>query len=112
MDIESFIDTFRRDFSANAEAQRLLENHFTNGYCYHFACIMENLFEGSIVYNDVDNHFAFMVGDFDGDFTIYDITGKIDKADGCWEKWELYQVKEPIASERIIEQCCYKFYMR
>ena len=101
--IEKFIEQFNRDIEDSEIFQR--------GYCYHFSVILNDLFTGSIVYNPVLNHFAFCC-----EYGIYDVTGKIaekeevDKENSLWYFWALYQVMDPIESERIIEQCQYKIY--
>ena len=79
---------------------------FTNGYCYHFAAILNDLFDGYVVYNPVLNHFAFL--DYESR-KIYDITGAIgDCDDDGWVAWNSYISFEPIESNRIINQCIYK----
>ena len=110
MNIDQFIETFKGDFSKDAKEKGLLENHFTCGYCYHFAIILESLFKSEaclsgIVYNPVENHFAFYYNR-----KFYDITGEI-QPDGNWFLWEYYQQVEPIDAGRVIEQCCYKVYV-
>lgn len=102
--IDFFICEFRKAFGD----EELVKNVFTCGYCYHFANILENLFNGEIMYNPIDNHFAFM--DLQHHF-LWDINGKINNANlftNCWYNWENYQIEDPIESKRIMEQCAYK----
>lgn len=106
LSIDQFIKTFKKDFVGD---QALLVRHFTNGYCYHFATILNSLFGSEdglngIVYNPVENHFAFYSG---GKF--YDITGEIPQS-ANWYSWDYYKGLEPNDAERVIEQCCYKVY--
>ena len=104
----TYIDKFIKDFRKKFGSDELAEYVFCNGYCYHFACILAHMFRGSIMYNPIDNHFGF--GDTETDF-VWDITGKIGSIwDPQWKTWSNYQVKEPIESQRIIEQCIYKVY--
>ena len=51
--IEKFINNFKKK-------HKDLEYLFTNGLCYQFTCILDKIFVGSIMYNDIDNHFAFL----------------------------------------------------
>ena len=85
--IEFFICEFRKAFGD----EELVKNVFTCGYCYHFAVIMENMFDGYIIYHPIDNHFAFLEK-LTG--YIFDITGKIgyyknDNTD-VWKLWDKY----------------------
>lgn len=92
--IDKFIENFRNK-------NQCLVDIFTNGCCYHFACILNNIFSGFICYNDIDNHFAFM----SNEGKLYDITGQI--SDDKYESWTLYKVKEPLNSSRIVKNCIY-----
>lgn len=71
---------------------------FTNGLCYHFAAILKSIFFGDIVYNEVDNHFAFNDGE-----NVIDITGIIS-SEG-FELWDKYIQKERLNSGRVIDEC-------
>ena len=105
--IEKFIEKFKID-SGNKE---LIEKLFTSGYCYHFAIMLSTLFgsvdypEDDIMYNPVDNHFAFM-----HDFKLYDITGYIGLLSDDWEYWVDYKDVDKTEVNRIIKQCIYKEY--
>lgn len=94
--IEKFCETFR---SKNKNLIQI----FNQGYCYHFACILHNIFNGKIMYNDIDNHFACL---YDG--KLYDIAGEINYPhnDG-YVDWEDYQRSEPLNSSRVINECVY-----
>lgn len=103
--IEQFIKKFRED-SKNEE---VLESHFTNGYCYHFAVILATLFfnedyKSHIMYNPIDNHFAIIYN-----CELYDITGKIELYNCCdWHYWDEYKMQDELETDRIIKQCIYK----
>lgn len=101
--IEIFIKKFKRD----SNNEKFLENHFTNGYCYHFAVILAALFgnedyQSNIMYNPIDNHFATKYNN-----KLYDITGEI-KLTTDWVDWNRYKEFEPLDSERVIKNCIYK----
>lgn len=78
---------------------------FTTGCCYYFALILNTRFKGKIVYNDIDNHFAFKYED-----RLYDITGEItnDLCKLSYVNWEDYITIEPRNSERVIKDCILK----
>ena len=67
--IENFIVKFKKGFNSE-----ILEYVFTQGNCYHFSAILDNLFEGGIVYNPIEGHFLF-----ESDNMFYDITGKVNE---------------------------------
>ena len=58
-----------------ANKQNVLENTFTNGYCYYFAIILKTRFpSGKILFDKDFNHFVFQY-----DNKLYDITGNVTK---------------------------------
>lgn len=78
---------------------------FTNGNCYYFVIILKTRFGvGHIVYNEIDNHFAYLLNN-----KIYDITGIICENfinnNNLWQYWFKYWVKEPANSYRIERDC-------
>ena len=78
---------------------------FTEGCCYYFAIILSTRFLGNIVYNDIDNHFAFeRLGE------IYDITGKITDPNEYvkYKKWVSYMQDEPANARRVCKDCITK----
>lgn len=101
------IEQFIIDFRKGSTDEKEMAYFFTHGYCYHFACILAQLFDGEIVYNPVDNHFGFSDA---ATHCVWDITGALPY-DAPWYKWEAYKEIEPIESKRIIEQCVYKIYI-
>ena len=79
---------------------------FTNGCCYWFAKILEERFEGSIMYNPVDNHFATLI-----DTHLYDILGEIPgdiRIDDNWYFWDEYEKLDPLETGRIYKYCINK----
>jgi hypothetical protein len=68
--IEVFIKNFKRDFN-----EEELIRVFTEGNCYHFAVILNNVYpEGRIIYSQILGHFLLEIA---GEH--YDITGKVTK---------------------------------
>ena len=107
MDIIEFINKFKSRFNDEKE----VENVFNNGYCYHFAIILAHLFgngncSNHLMYNPVDNHFAFL----GNDYQLYDISGNIGTIDNNWVNWEKYKKLDKLETNRIIKQCIYKIY--
>ena len=75
---------------------------FTNGCCYWFAKILAERFDGMIMYNPIDNHFATYIKNI-----LYDITGRI-KMDNEWVDWDEYKLIDPLDSRRVIKYCINK----
>ena len=79
---------------------------FTNGCCYWFAKILEKRFQGTIMYNPIDNHFATLIS-----ARLYDITGDISdkiRIDDSWYEWSEYEKLDPLETNRIYEYCINK----
>lgn len=74
---------------------------FTNGCCYWFAVILKERFQGTIMYNPIDNHFATLINGF-----LYDITGQISKKG--WKEWDEYKKLDELETERIYKYCIAK----
>ena len=111
--IKSHIESFIKDFKKVFENEELAEKAFTRGNCYHFAVILEALFNGDIMYNPVENHFAFMDNELEN---LWDITGLIGSRyeltiEKNWYLWKDYEKFDAEESKRIIEQCMYKIYV-
>lgn len=67
------IDEFIHEFN-QFELLEVLENTFTNGFCYYFAVILKEKFpRGEIIYLPVQNHFVFSYGTQ----YLYDIRGNV-----------------------------------
>lgn len=93
--ILDFINNFK---SGNKE---VLEDIFTNGFCYWFAFILRSRFGGKIYYNQIMNHFAAMINE-----CLYDITGIIS-SEG-FEDWEATKELDSLLSKRVIRDCILK----
>ena len=92
-EILAFIKHFQNDGTIKA---------FTNGCCYWFAQILKERFDGVIVYDPTDNHFATMI-----DGRIYDITGFLE-IPGVFIEWREYQLTDPLESSRLYRDCILK----
>jgi len=109
--VRDFIEKFKK-YSGD---EKVLEDLFSFGYCYHFSIILKDLFNGCIMYNPVENHFATKIyvetswyaNNDEKEYRLYDITGRLDLNDE-WVEWTSYEEEEPLGSERIKEQCLYK----
>ncbi len=77
---------------------------FTEGCCYWFAEILRRRFPGLIMYNPIDNHFAFATST---DARLYDITGELEKTKD-WSIWEEYKRRDNLETERIYRYCINK----
>lgn len=75
---------------------------FTEGYCYWFAMILKERFDGELMYNPVQGHFCCRVNG-----ELWDITGEVQD-DGNWQEWWLYQMNEPLDAERVRKACILK----
>lgn len=86
---ENFIRRFRGD----------AETVFTSGCCFWFAVILEVRFSGTIVYDEVMNHFGTRIGD-----RVFDITGDVtDKYN--WVPWDSIISSDVLHAGRIIRDC-------
>lgn len=94
--ILDFIEQFRK-FGPD------VENCFSNGMCFHFATILFTRFDGQIVYDAIDNHFAFRI-----DGRIYDITGDITDEPRKWVNWASYIYEDPLHTTHIRRDCIWK----
>lgn len=90
-----FIDDFK-SYNKN----NVLEDTFTKGYCYYFALILKDRFDGSIYYDPKIGHFITKIGR-----DYYDITGCVtDK----YKNNTLYSKDEWISIPSIINGCVLK----
>lgn len=109
--VRDFIINFKKDSGDESAVNDLFER----GYCYHFSIILENLFNGTVMYNSVDNHFATKIyvetswyaNHEEMEYRLYDITGRIDLTDD-WVEWEQFCKEEPLEANSIEAQCIYK----
>ena len=95
MDVIEFVEKFKE------RHRQELEEVFTCGYCYWFAFILCERFNGTIVYNPIDCHFAMKL-----DESIYDITGEIESKG--FVDWKEYQSEEIADSLRAIKNMILK----
>lgn len=104
--VEQFISDMKKEFP------EALEYTFYHGYCYWFALILSNRFNGKIWFNSKDVHFACMVGT-----DLYDVRGKIkfewDSLTGTtgkenWTPWEDFQRDNYAAVQSIVDSCIKK----
>ena len=95
--IKSFINNFKKGF----DESHLVEV-FTQGNCYHFAVILNNIFDGHIVHDNVLNHFMFM----DRNYNIYDITGTLNNIDVRYlYSWDMMEDKDYLHYNELYYWC-------
>lgn len=82
-----------------------VETLFYDGYCYWFARILKERFDGTIVYSQIDNHFACLIEDY-----YYDIKGCIGSVYdlGIFVDWEKYKKLDKSDTQRIYRDCIMK----
>jgi len=95
--ITTFIENFKK--ASNSE---VLIHIFTQGYCYHFAVILHDLFKGDIIYNTTEGHFLLEKNN-----KYYDITGEVPEP-SKFLYWEGIKICEHNLWENLIENCVYK----
>lgn len=96
--VEEFIENFKRGHDVYA-----LESCFTNGNCYHFALLLEALYGGIILYDQVDGHFISFI-----DGCYYDITGRIEPVSKAIEFDSELRDSDPLWFNRLLRDCVYK----
>lgn len=97
MDIMDFISNFKKSFP-----QDLIESFFTESNCYHFAVIMKNLFDGTIIYDFDRDHFSLEYNN-----KYYDITGEIEEP-FSGHIWDDMEDDRPLDYEIIRDICVLK----
>ena len=91
-----FINNFKKKYPD------AMEDTFLHGYCYWFAKILAERFEGVIYYEPIDNHFiAYIENHF------YDITGEVIPSQKA-RPWSVYQLWDELETQRIIRDCINK----
>lgn len=96
-EILQFINDFKKlDLS--------IEILFMEGYCYWFAFILKERFNGDIWYFPIENHFITKIGN-----SFYDICGEInmDNREKPYN-WDEFKKYEPINSKVIERDCILK----
>lgn len=96
------IEDFITDFKAMHPTE--IEDTFLHGYCFWFAKILEERFEGIIYYMPIDNHFITRIGN-----DYYDIRGKLnaEQINPC-SPWSEYEHTDSLEVGRIYRDCIYK----
>ena len=95
--------TFINDFKKGYWDE--LESVFSYGYCYWFAFILKERFNGTIYYLPIENHFICLIDD-----KFYDITGylEIDTNKDLVYPWEEYRLMDDLEAQRIERDCIKK----
>lgn len=92
LQVKHFIDSFHI-------GDNTVDYVFTNGCCYWFAQILCEAFNGKLVYDEVENHFASLING-----RIYDITGDITNKYNM-VLWD--DIDDDYHKNRIIDSCVY-----
>lgn len=79
-----------------------VKDFFLNGYCYWFAKLLEDRFNGVIYYMPIKNHFISRINGH-----YYDANGKIEPDETVY-LWSVYEIKNPIEAKRITKYCINK----
>ena len=80
-----------------------LEDTFLFGYCYYFAKMLEERFNGEIYYLPIANHFITKIDNF-----FYDIKGLIISMEEKPYSWKDYQCLDELEVTRIKKYCILK----
>lgn len=89
-------------YQLGAETKSNVVDLFTCGGCAWFAYILRQRFweyKTEILYNQIDNHFAVLIGG-----RAYDITGEV-QIDKNWMNWDEYGKIEPLDANRVVRDC-------
>lgn len=92
-----FIEDFKKGYP------EAMEDTFLHGYCYWFAFILKERFNGIICYEPIENHFVTLLPD--GDF--YDIRGKLTET-SSFVDWDVYKKIDELETKRIERDCINK----
>lgn len=98
--IEKFIESFKAPFN-----EKELVHTFTQGNCYHFALILQQLYpSGEIIYDSWDGHFVYQYFD-----KFFDITGEkvYNSHHGLYSLIEL-KSNDSNWYDRLQSDCMYK----
>lgn len=79
-----------------------IEDVFSNGYCYWFAEILHQRFNGKIFYLPIQNHFIVKIKD-----KYFDITGEVIPQEEPYN-WEFYPSFDYLDYQRIVRDCILK----
>lgn len=86
-DVLKFIDAFSD-----------MKEHYLSGKCYWFAVILRERFGGRIFYNQIDNHWACLIGGH-----LFDASGEIDQTG--FEQWPGIIKDDTPYYNRLLSQC-------
>lgn len=90
-EIENFISLFDND------------QKYMHGLCYWFAYILKGRFpEGGIWYDQVMNHFYFVIDD-----AAYDVRGRVILPSTA-VKWDEYKKYDSLDYQRVVKYCVLK----
>lgn len=79
-----------------------IEDTFLNGYCYWFAYILKERFQGEIYYLPIQNHYITKINDL-----YYDITGNIKLNEKPYN-WNEYKFLDELETQRLYHDCILK----
>lgn len=82
------------------EKDEVLEKTFLKGYCYQFAIILKDRFDGEILYEPIEGHFVTMIGD-----KLYDIRGDVTS---LYKDKNLIPKEEYLQINNVIKGCLLK----
>lgn len=88
------VDEFIRKFKSYNK-ENVLESTFLNGYCYQFAIILKDRFDGVILYEPIEGHFIIKI-----DNELYDIRGNVTS---MYQNKTLYDKEQWITHRPIVE---------
>lgn len=99
--IKQFIENYKNTNPALTSA--VVEAH-TNGLCYHFSLILQDLYRGGeIYYEQMVGHFVYKYGDH-----FYDITGEVNFTNSQLVKWSDMSKYDYSLYLRLLSDCVYK----
>lgn len=106
--VELFIDKMKEVFPEE------IQFVFYRGFCYWFAFILANRFNGEIWFNPKIVHFACKIenelydvyGHVDAGYSP--VSGEYDGSENDWQSWEHYQLWNHEAVEGIVQSCIKK----
>lgn len=96
-EVIDFIDKFKQINPV------VIEELFTRGYCYWFAKILADRFNGEIYYYPIANHFVTNIENIE-----YDITGYYHSDEILSYLWSDYYKIDELEYNRIIRDCINK----
>ena len=98
-DILTFIQRFKKGYVKE------YEDSFTNGNCYFFSLILDNLYsEGEICYDVIRGHFVYKYKS-----KLYDITGDVTEMYTSIQPWDTLSLDyDPLVYGRLMRDCIYK----